>query len=238
MSAMRNSVAAFLAVVIFVGSCAADTQTDPNALKILPVGDSRAQGARPAFESYRYPLWKQLVASGQSFDFVGPLEDAQRYASFQGQRFDRDHAGVGGFTTGDILDNIDDALEEIASPDVVLLGIGGNDLLGDVPQSQIFANLTEIVATLRQSNPEVTIIMEQIAPGLSNFMTGQRQVAFDQFNARVLVFAGQQSTIASPIIVVDMAQGWSDAWMADDVHYNQAGADEVARRYFQALSGL
>jgi len=32
-----------------------------------------------------------------------------------------------------------------------------------------------------------------------------------------------------------MASNWSDEYMADAVHYNEAGAKEVAGRYFEAM---
>ncbi len=34
---------------------------------------------------------------------------------------------------------------------------------------------------------------------------------------------------------VDMATGFSDALLADEVHYNQAGAGFVADRYYPVL---
>ena len=54
-------------------------------MQILPLGDSRVEGGRPHFESYRYELWKNLKQLGlEDFDFVGSIEDDGRFDDFQG----------------------------------------------------------------------------------------------------------------------------------------------------------
>ena len=47
-----------------------------------------------------------------------------------------------------------------------------------------------------------------------------------------------QTTTNSKVVIVDMASTWSDAYMADEVHYNEAGSAEVAGRYFEAMKPL
>ncbi|MEM6337962.1 MAG: SGNH/GDSL hydrolase family protein, partial [Bacteroidota bacterium] len=170
-------------VVAWLPGCDNTPDTDEpapeGALTVLPVGDSRVQGARPRFESYRYELWKNFVSDDQPVDFVGPLDDEASYPGFQGQRFDDDHAGVGGFTTLDVLNSFDEiqgSLDE--APGVVLLGIGGNDLLSNRTPEETFASLNEIIDRFQAAHPNATIIVEQIAPGLSRFMTAERQRVF------------------------------------------------------------
>ena len=43
--------------------------------KILPLGASRVEGARPEFESFRYELWKDLKENDWTFDFIGTQKD-------------------------------------------------------------------------------------------------------------------------------------------------------------------
>ena len=62
-----------------------------DVLHILPLGDSRVEGNRPDYESYRYELWKNFVANDWPIDFVGTRKDEGNYTTVQGTEFDRDH---------------------------------------------------------------------------------------------------------------------------------------------------
>ena len=46
------------------------------------------------------------------------------------------------------------------------------------------------------------------------------------------------STQTSQIVVVDMFSGFHDGYLADDIHYNNAGAKFIAYRYFQVLEQI
>jgi hypothetical protein len=50
-------------------ACSTNNETIPqppntNINKILPLGASRVEGAKPLYESYRYELWKDLKENG------------------------------------------------------------------------------------------------------------------------------------------------------------------------------
>jgi lysophospholipase L1-like esterase len=51
----------------------------------------------------------------------------------------------------------------------------------------------------------------------------------------VIHIAAQQITSFSKVITMDMAAGFNDSYLADDVHYNGAGAAFIANRYFDVL---
>ncbi len=229
-----------LVLLIAFSSCDGESliNTSNSKNQILPIGDSRIDGARPDFESYRYELWKLLIDSETEFDLVGPYNDDDHegnYADYQGKTFDDDHAGVGGFQTEDVLETMTRILQASPKPDIVLLGIGGNDLLNEDPVADVITNINLIIDLLQAANDSVVIILEQIAPGRSDFMNSQRTELFNEFNASIVNVGEQQSTDSSPVIVVNMAASWTDEYMADDVHYNEAGARVVAQRYFDAF---
>ena len=188
------------------------------------------------FESYRYELWKLLVADGVEANFVGTQTDSGTYPSYQGQDFDRDHQGIGGIETEGVLADLPEVLSRIAPPDIVLLGIGGNDLAGagDEPAAPL-ATIDRIIDRLQAANPRVVILVEQIAPGRSDFMTDDMTRRFEDFNARIPGLAESQTDSSSTVVVVDMYTGFSDNLLADDVHYNEQGARFVAGRYAAAL---
>lgn len=216
---------------------------DPNLVnarnKILPLGASLVEGARPIFESYRYELWKKMVDAGYSFDFLGSNLDESSYPNYSGQSFDRDHSGYSGFTSGQILNNLNSWLQSAGTPDIVLLSSpGGNDALQNLSYDNAVANINSIIDILQERNPNVTIIIEQLAPGKTEIMTQTLTNYMMRMQQEVLTIASNQSTSNSRIIVVDMFTGFSDHLLADDVHYNELGAQFVADRYFQILQGI
>ena len=207
--------------------------------RILPLGASRVEGARPEYESFRYDLWKDLIDGGWTFDFIGTQSDNASYPSYSGDHFDADHEGRGGWTSEQILDGLNDWLSETDSPDIVLFSSpGGNDALEGLPYEEAVDNINEIIDIIQAQNPNVTIIIEQMAPGRSDIMTSDLTSFFDQMQQEVLSIATNQSTSTSQVIAVDMFTGFSDSFLADDVHYNAAGAEFIANRYYDVLENI
>ncbi|MEM7655926.1 MAG: GDSL-type esterase/lipase family protein [Bacteroidota bacterium] len=205
-------------------------------MNILPLGDSRVEGGRPEFDSYRFFLWTQLVDAGWEVDFIGNRKDEQTYPKREdGRCFDTDHQGLGGEVTIGVQETLATLVYKPA-PDVVLLGIGGNDLAdGGRSAEETLTSLEEIIVALQTQYPGVSVLVEQIAPGRSDFMTSELTTHFLEFNAGVGQLAQQLHTDSTKVIAIDMAAGWGDNLMADQVHYNEAGAQLVADRYFQAM---
>lgn len=207
--------------------------------KVMPLGASRVEGDRPNFESYRYELWKTLLDSGYTFDYVGTQEDMASYQDHSGQSFDHDHEGRGGWTSGQILNGLPGWLDNIGNPDIVLFSSpGGNDALIGLPYSNVIDNVNDIIDTLQTRNPNITIIIEQLAPGHSSIMTPTLTTYFNDIRNDVVSIASQQTTATSQVLVVDMATGFQDSFLADNVHYNQSGAVFIATRYYEVLKDL
>jgi len=241
-----------LVVIISLCACQKDNELTTNLLDtssttrtnfseetftILPLGDSRVEGNRPDYESYRYELWKRFIENDIPVDFVGYREDEGRYPDIHGIPFDRDHQGTGGAMTTDILALLEEVEEDSPMPDIILLGIGGNDLTdGQQTVESTIQNIIEIIDWFQERNNNITIFLEQIAPARSDFMTANLSQILDQFNAEIAALGERQTDNNSRVIVVNMANNWSDTYMADFVHYNEAGAKEVAKRYYNAIT--
>jgi len=201
----------------------------------MPLGASRVEGARPEYESYRYDLWKLLIEGDHEFDFVGTEADEANYPDFNGMSFDTDHEGRGGITSGGILEEINDWLQDLGTmPDIVLFSSpGGNDGIADLDGTT--SNINGIIDALQANNPNVTILIELTAPPL----TREQSPEFLEFYNRAIELlpslATQQTTATSKVIIVDMKTDFVDAYLADDVHYNAAGGAFVAARYYAAL---
>jgi len=207
-------------------------------INLLTLGDSRVEGERGSHESYRYELWKLLVTNNWDVDFIGSRSDEGDYERFQTLCFDRDHEGTGGAMTTDILRTLSTTNFEY-TPEVVLLGIGGNDLLdGGQAAEPIISNISQIIDDLRALNSSVIILLEQIAPGHSSIMTEELTKNFLQFNEAIGELALSKADSLSPLIAIDMARDWNDSYMPDEVHYNEAGAKLIAERYYQAFEQI
>ena len=189
-----------------------------------------------SYESYRYELWKNLVDNNYNFDFVGRQKDYGTYEEYLGVEFDNDHEGAGGYESEDVLANIDEILATTASPDIVLLSIGGNDLLdGGNPPSEPIANIVELVEKLQTHNSNITIFLEEIAPANNETMSSSLTVNLNEFNSQIISIANTLTTNTSKVIALDMNTNFNESYLADDVHYNEAGAKFVADIYFGGI---
>lgn len=228
---------------VMLFACKKDEEATPESKpqstsnnKILPLGASRVEGARPEYESYRYELWKDLKEGEWTFDFIGTQSDEASYPIFEGESFDIDHEGRGGWTSGQILNGLNGWLSQTGSPDIVLFSSpGGNDILNGLDYDQAITNINAIIDALQTNNPNVTILIEQPAPGHTDFMTAEFIEVFDQLQQDVLTIASELSTAESHVIAIDMFTGFTDNYLADDVHYNEAGATFIAERYYSEL---
>lgn len=232
-----------ISLVIF-NACDKDDNINPkpqsNSInKIFPLGASRVEGARPEYESFRFELWKDLIDGGWTFDYIGTQSDNASYPPFDNETFDIDHEGRGGWTSGQILDGLNGWLTEAGTPDIVLFSSpAGNDALEGLPYEDAVENINNIIDIIQAKNPNVTIIIEQMAPGRSDIMTSELTSFFDQIQQEVLTIASNQSTSTSQVIAVDMFTSFNDSLLADDVHYNEAGAEFIADRYYNVLENI
>jgi len=222
-------------LILFVSCSEDDTPDTPTVkeFKILPIGDSRVQGNSPIHESYRYELWKNFIDFDWSVDLIGPEIDNSTYPEYNELEFDINHAAVSGYTTLNVLRTIEETLLEIDTPDIVLLGIGGNDLVQTGDYERAISNINEIIDILQTNNPDVTIFLEQIAPAKTT--TFRFQGLLEIFNNGIADVAISKTTTTSEVVAVDMASGWEDILLADNVHYNGLGAKVIADRYYDAI---
>ena len=211
----------------------------PPGSKILCLGDSRVEGSE-SYDSYRYEFWKDLIDCNWNFDLVGSEIDPIVYPTYQNFIFDADHQGIGGITTYDLLSELPYVLSDIGIVDIVLICIGGNDALneGSIGIPDALENISSILELLQSNNPQVLILIEQIAPGLNSMMTSDLIQALNNLNTGIEQLAENQTTITSNVIAVNMSNEWQDSYLADDVHYNSIGAEIVATRYSDVLKTI
>ncbi|MCA9895579.1 MAG: cellulose-binding protein, partial [Anaerolineae bacterium] len=98
----------------------------------------------------------------------------------------------------------------------------------------VLANLSQIVAILREDNSSVTILIAQLIPH-----TRGDHPSLKAFNEELTPWADSLTNSDSVIIVVDQASGFDpmvDTY--DGVHPNESGDEKMAIVWFQALSDI
>ena len=214
-----------------------NTNDIPN--KIMPLGASRVQGLTPLFESYRFELWKDLIDGGWDFDYIGTETETGSYPNYENLSFDPDHQGKMSWTSEQIFEELESILHETGYPDIVLFSSpGGNDILDGLPYENVIENINNIIDLLQDRNPDIVILIEQLAPGKTSFMTPELTLIFDQAVLDVETIAQEQTDENSLVISVNMFEGFTDRYLADDIHYNTEGAEFIAQRYYEVLENV
>ena len=207
--------------------------------KILILGASRVEGNRPEYESFRYELWKRLIADTLNFDFIGTRTDEKSYPNYIGNKFDSDHEGRGGWTSEQIEENLEDWLNQTGAPDIVIFSTpGGNDALENLPYSNTISHINKIIDIIQVSNTNCTIIIELPAPGHTSIMTGNLATYLENLQTDLTGIATNQTNNTSAVLTVNMYTGFSNSMLADDVHYNEYGAKFIADKHFEVLKEI
>jgi acyl-CoA thioesterase I len=132
--------------------------------------------------------------------------------------------GVPGDTTAQALARVPAILSRHPRPAVVMIILGGNDYLRDVPEEQTFGNLRKIVTSFQEAGAAVMIL-------------GVRGgVLRDGFESEFEDLARETGSV----LVTDILDGvfGNPRLMADAVHPNDAGYAVIAERIAPVLSGV
>jgi lysophospholipase L1-like esterase len=200
----------------------------PNAsVKVMPLGDSITQSTT-GLASYRYYLWHLLLRNGYQVDFVGS-EHGVGGGPPAHSDFDMDHEGHSGWRADQIATHVH-AWAAAASPDVVLLHIGTNDLWQRQSVASTVTDIGDIIDTLRTVNPRIRILLAQLIA-----QTGDSFIS--SLNAALPALAAGKNRPESPIILVDQFTGFDPSSMTyDGTHPNDAGDSRMADRWYEKLA--
>ncbi len=136
------------------------------------------------------------------------------------------NAGVPGNTSADALARLDGLLQRHA-PGAVIIAVGGNDFLRQVPLEATRDNLVRMVAASRAVTPHVAIMA---VPELSMTRAAVGRLADHELFARI----ADEHAIA--LIPGAISTTLSRAELrADRIHANAAGYAEIARLSVEAL---
>lgn len=201
----------------------------PGVTRVMPLGDSIT--GSPG--CWRALLWQRLQSAGhRDVDFVGT-----RSSRDCGIPHDGDHEGHGGFqATGIVRDHQLPGWLADTRPDVVLMHLGTNDVWRGVPRDDVLDAFTTLVRQMRESNPQMRVLVAQIIPMRpENCPACAERVT--ALNEAIPAWADQLSTARSPVTVVDQWTGFDAvADTRDGVHPVDSGNQKIADRWYPALA--
>ena len=166
-----------------------------------------------------------IICFGDSLTQGVGASPGHEYPSLLGGILGREviNAGVGGETTADALRRLDaDVLEK--NPRLVIVELGGNDFLQQLPVQDTFANLETIVRRIQEHGAMVVLV--GVSPGLlADTTRGEyEQVARARRAAFVPnILAG---ILADPTL------------KSDGIHPNDSGYEKIAQRIARAIRPL
>jgi hypothetical protein len=196
------------------------------AVRILIIGSSNEIGT-----CWRAFLWKELRDAGlANIDFVGGVSQGPDCGV---AGYDKDMQGensnlVTNWTMSDIA-----GWFTTNKPDIVLLHVGGADVLQALPVAGIVSNYGVALEQARRVTPGVEFMNAQHTP-MTRAVEDTKAL-----NAAIVAWAAQNTTVGSPITPVDLYTGLDPAIdTRDGTHLNDVGAQKVADRFFAALMPL
>ncbi len=220
-------LAIVLCLLLATSISAADAPAGEKIYRIMPVGDSITEGGK-TFANYRLPLLEKLTAAGYRVEFVGSRKSESRLGPLA-------HEGYGGRNAEFLATVVGKSFHDHPA-DIVLIHAGHNHFADEKPVDKIFAATEAMVDTFRKANPRVIILLAQVIP------SGKlpKYAYIPELNAALAKLAGRLSTTGQPVLIVNQAEGFDfeKDTIDDKVHPNTNGAEKMAAKWYEALSGI
>ncbi|WP_430428851.1 arylesterase [Parasphingorhabdus sp.] len=164
----------------------------------------------------------------------GFAPDLQKALNKAGQNVKVHNAGVSGDTTAAGLRRLDFVLDSLSrKPDLVLLGLGGNDMLRGLNPSETRANMEAMVKKLSDRDVPVMLTGMLAPPNL-----GREFV--DEFNVIYPALANLYDIPLYPFFM-DGVVGNPDLFLPDGIHPTAQGIDvivgKITPKVSEALAG-
>jgi len=197
-----RSILALLALLLAAACSQPKEQTLPSGAKVLALGDSltAAHGVAPG------EAWPALLAAQTGWIVI--------------------NGGVSGDTTAGALERLPTLLEEY-SPALVLVTLGGNDMLRRLPQGQTVTNLDRILALIKARGAKAVLLA-----------TPKPSIAGAVFNnlAPAEFYRPLAKDHHIPLIEDALADVLSDPRLkGDQLHPNAAGHALLSKNILEAL---
>lgn len=134
------------------------------------------------------------------------------------------NAGVNGDTSADVLARVEDIVKQ--TPDLVLLGVGGNDVLQRISPDTTRANINATVDRLKSANIDVVLIAEPYFSTSALFGKASDNPLYKDIASaqEIPLYSGGWSAILS-----------DDTLKSDRIHANTAGYRQFTQGLYAYL---
>ena len=197
---------------------------EPASNQAAPVNSSEARVVAPKTDGKLVLAFGDSLYAGygvvQNESFPHELEKALRA---QGRAIEVRNAGVSGETTQGGLQRLEFTLDGLPrKPDLVLLGLGGNDMLRGLDPAQSEKNLRAMLDILKARKLRVVLTGMLAAPNMGADYA-------KQFNAIYPVLAKDYDVPLYPFFLEGVI-GNPKYMQADSIHPNPAGVDVIVSK--------
>lgn len=222
-----NIVGLLLGILMLSAACSVQkaTGSSDGKVTILGLGDSITEGG-PEFFSYLFPLDSMLLHDGYNVEFIGPRRSVQQNDSIH-------HAGFSGKTAEFLAKNIDSIYTAFPA-DVVLLHSGHNHFVEESPVDGIVRAQRTIIRTIKNKNPKAYVFVAAV-------ITAGKLPKYEYIPALNAAVRSMVDSFRDPsVIFVDQQRDWD--WnlytINDKVHPSRAGANRIAKNWYDAITHL
>lgn len=194
-------------------------------LRIMSLGASVTFGTGSSTgDSYRKDLRDQLVAVGQTVNFVGEFEN--------GNFTNRQVEATPGFVISQIANSSSTTVPKFL-PNLVLLDAGTNNCNGGGTVPDAGANVSSLIGSIYAQSPGSTVILASV---LVNKVPAQEACRVD-VNSQYGALAAQLTGQGAKFVFVDMRGpgGPTTDDLADTRHPNDVGYQKMANIWMQGI---
>jgi lysophospholipase L1-like esterase len=216
------------AAALICGCSGSPTEAEePEALRVLPAGDSITFGAGGHYYGYRGFLADLASAAGMPVVLVGA--ETENLGAGEG------HEGHPGWRSDELQAAMEGLLQR-HRPDVVLLHIGTNDIFQGRPVPDAAASIEASLDSVARVLPEAWTIVATPGPFRSPKNAQAQQLA-EQIRGSVAQRAGrgQRIVVADVHAVLAASPAGLPALLADSAHPSDLGYYLMAHTFFEAL---
>ncbi len=219
---------------------------DAPVVRIMPLGDSITYGSQSALAGYREPLYRLFVDAGYRPDFVGTLQTSEGYPvtdpDHEGHRGwviardgnpDRNGSGTNGYDG--LYEHVEEWLDQVETPHIILLHIGTNDLEGD-DFAHAKDRLALLVDRLSALRPASWVVVTTLLPRTDK--AAYNTAIDEQFNPFVEEIVRSRRALGRRVAFLDLHAAVSADQLADGVHPNDAGYAALAQAWFGAVTAV
>jgi lysophospholipase L1-like esterase len=196
----------------------------------LPLGDSITHGFGSTDDAgYRSALFKLIVAANQNVTFIGSQSTGPTTVS--GKPFPRNNEGHDGITVSGITGWVPPAKAFTATPHMVLLHIGTNDVTSNADPTTTANQLDTLVTNLVKAAPDALILVAKIIPLFYASTT------YTNYVAKIPGIVSAHAAKNEHVVMVDMTS-FPSSDFGNGVHPSDQGYVYMGNLWYQAIKGV